>query len=120
MGESSVKDTKQVYPGAAGGATTTGEDSLKVVLNSDGIGWGILRQENEDAHNGGDGDKMISNHFRYRIRANKIKAKKDAAAAAEAAEKAPAPNIKKAPIIKMENKVDITSHLKKEEGVVAA
>ena len=120
VNESSVKDTKQVYPGAAGGATTTGGDSLKVVLNSDGIGWGILRQENEGAQNGGGGDKMISNHFRYRIRANKIKAKKDAAAAAEAAEKAPAPKIKEAPIIKMENKVNITSHLKKEEDVVAA
>mmetsp|Transcript_36728 Transcript_36728/g.37149 ORF Transcript_36728/g.37149 Transcript_36728/m.37149 type:complete len:116 (-) Transcript_36728:202-549(-) len=75
VNENSVKDTKQIYPmGTPSSAYGENVDPLKVVLSSsDGIGWGILRQEEEEQQQqqgDGDGDdtnSTLANHFRYRI-----------------------------------------------------
>jgi len=75
VNENSVKDTKQIYPmGTPSSAYGENVDPLKVVLSSsDGIGWGILRQEeHEEQQQQGDGDgddtnSALTNHFRYRI-----------------------------------------------------
>jgi len=92
VNENSVKDTKQIYPmGKPSSAYGENVDPLKVVLSSsDGIGWGILRQEEEEQQQQGDGDdnnSTLTNHFRYRIGvAAKKKEFKDAADAKAKAE----------------------------------
>mmetsp|Transcript_14273 Transcript_14273/g.33226 ORF Transcript_14273/g.33226 Transcript_14273/m.33226 type:complete len:682 (+) Transcript_14273:185-2230(+) len=73
-----IEETKRVYPLAAA--------PLRVVLESDGIGWGILRQEESNGGRGG----YLGDHYRKRLAAARDAAQKKAAKPKAAATPAPA------------------------------
>lgn len=87
--KNSVKETKQIYPDAAS------DDALRVVSNSDGIGWGILRQEQQQQKQDeqSESSSIITNHFRYRIHAIKAATAREEKAAAKESSSTTTPSV---------------------------